>query len=71
MTKHIELDCHFIRDKILSGDISIPFVKFGDHLAEMYTKSLCYNQLKFISSKLGLYDYMLQLKGVLEEFVRV
>jgi hypothetical protein len=25
-TKHIEVDCHFVRDKILSGDISTPFV---------------------------------------------
>lgn len=55
-TKHIEVDCHFIRDKILSGDISTPFVKSGDQLADVFTKSLCRNRLEFICSKLGLYD---------------
>jgi hypothetical protein len=38
-TKHIEVDCHFIRDKILNGEISTPFVKFGDQLVDMFTKS--------------------------------
>jgi hypothetical protein len=41
-TKHIEVDSHFTQDKILSGDISTPFVKCGDQLADMFTKSLCH-----------------------------
>ncbi len=53
-TKHIEVDCHFIIDKILSGDISIPFVNFGDQLANVFMKSLCNSRLEFIRSKLGL-----------------
>jgi len=55
-TKHIEVDCHFIQEKILSGDISTPFMKFGDQLADIFTKSLCRKRLEFICSKLGLYD---------------
>jgi hypothetical protein len=47
-TKHIEVDCHFIPDKILSGDIFTPFVKFGDQLAGVFTKSLSHGQLDFI-----------------------
>jgi hypothetical protein len=27
-TKHIEVDCHFIRDKMLNGDTSTAFVKW-------------------------------------------
>jgi hypothetical protein len=45
-TKHIELDCHFIQDKILSGDISTPFVKSRDQLADVFTKTLCRNRLE-------------------------
>ena len=41
--KHIEVDCHYVRDKILNGDISTVFVKSGDQLADMFTKSLCHN----------------------------
>jgi hypothetical protein len=55
-TKHIEVDCHFVRDKILDGDISTAFVKSGDQLADVFTKTLCRNQLEFICNKLGLYD---------------
>lgn len=55
-TKHIEVDCHFVRDKILNGDISTAFVKSGDQLADVFTKALCRNQLEFICNKLGLYD---------------
>jgi hypothetical protein len=55
-TKHIEVDCHFVRDKILDGDISTAFVKSGDQLADVFTKALCRNQLEFICNKLGLYD---------------
>jgi hypothetical protein len=29
-TKHIEVDSHYVRDKILNGDISTTFVKSGD-----------------------------------------
>jgi hypothetical protein len=55
-TKHMEVDCHYIGDKIRNGDISTVFVKSGDQLAYMFTKSLCHNWLEFICSKLGLYD---------------
>jgi hypothetical protein len=40
-TKHIDVDCHFTQEKILNRDISTPFVKSGDQLADMFTKSLC------------------------------
>jgi hypothetical protein len=36
-TKHIKVDCHFVRDMILSGDISTPYVKSRDQLADMFT----------------------------------
>jgi hypothetical protein len=55
-TKYIEVDCHYVLDKILDGDISTIFVKSRDQLTDMFTKSLCRNQLEFICSKLGLYD---------------
>lgn len=61
-TKHIDVDGHFIKDKILNGGISTPFMKFENQLADMFTKSLCHNWLDFICCKMGLYD-MLQPKG--------
>jgi len=40
MTKHIEIDCHFIRTKIIFGDINTEFVNLNDQLAYIFTKSL-------------------------------
>ncbi|RVW51938.1 Retrovirus-related Pol polyprotein from transposon RE2 [Vitis vinifera] len=39
-TKHIEVDCHFIREKIASGCIATSFVNSNDQLADIFTKSL-------------------------------
>jgi hypothetical protein len=38
-TKHNEVDCCFVRDKILSEDVSA-FVRSGDQLADVFTESL-------------------------------
>jgi hypothetical protein len=37
-TKHIEVDCHFIREKIQSKEIETPFIRSEDQLADIFTK---------------------------------
>lgn len=39
-TKHIEVNYHFIREKILQGDIQVRFVSSMDQLADVITKWL-------------------------------
>ena len=56
MTKHIEVDCHFIREKIASGCISTSFVNSNDQLADIFTKSLRGSRIKYICDKLGAFD---------------
>ena len=53
-TKHIEVDCHFIRDKVQSGEIETPFVRSQEQLADVFTKALDKPKLENILSKLGL-----------------
>jgi len=36
--KHIEIDCHFVREKLLSKEISTEFVNSNDQLADIWTK---------------------------------
>ncbi|RDX76771.1 hypothetical protein CR513_43200, partial [Mucuna pruriens] len=38
-TKHIEIDCHFIREKLLAKEISTEFVNSSNQLADIFTKS--------------------------------
>lgn len=55
-TKHIEIDCHFVREKVLSGEITTEFVSSSDQLADMFTKSLKGSRVDYICNKLGSYD---------------
>ncbi|RVW96919.1 Retrovirus-related Pol polyprotein from transposon RE2 [Vitis vinifera] len=55
-TKHIEVDCHFIREKITSGCVVTSFVNSNDQLANIFTKSLRGPRIKYICNKLGAYD---------------
>ena len=55
-TKHIEVDCHFIREKIASGCMITSFVNSNDQLAYIFTKSLRGPRIKYICDKLGAFD---------------
>ncbi|PHT67465.1 hypothetical protein T459_26952 [Capsicum annuum] len=52
-TKHIEIDCHFIRDKIKDGLIKALYVQFSYQLADLLTKGLSLAQHTHLLSKLG------------------
>ena len=55
-TKHIEVDCHFIREKIALRCMTTCFVNSNDQLAHMFTKSLRGPRIKYICDKLGAFD---------------
>ena len=55
-TKHIEIDCHFIREKILSGEITTRFVNSNDQLVDVFTKSLRVPRISYICNKLGAHE---------------
>ena len=55
-TKHIEIDCHFIHDKVFMGVISTPHVSSSDQLADIFTKSIIGVSYDCLGSKLGMFD---------------
>jgi len=55
-TKHIEIDCHLIREKIISRDIKTKFINLNDQLADIFTKSLRRPIIDYICNKLATYD---------------
>uniref|UniRef100_A0A5B6ZV70 Integrase catalytic domain-containing protein n=1 Tax=Davidia involucrata TaxID=16924 RepID=A0A5B6ZV70_DAVIN len=55
-TKHIEIDCHFIRSKVESKEIITPFVPSGCQLADIFTKALPKSAIDSLCSKLGVFD---------------
>lgn len=55
-TKHIELDCHVVRDKLKSGLLHLLPVSTHAQLADVFTKPLPPSTFPSFVSKLGLYD---------------
>ena len=55
-TKHIEVDCHFVRDAIIDGLISPTHVSTTSQLADIFTKALGKSQFDLLLSKLGIFD---------------
>lgn len=55
-TKHIENDCHFVRDKIQSGTIATTHVPTTSQLADIFTKPLGKQSFDEFRSKLGIHN---------------
>lgn len=53
-TKHVEVNSHFIKEKIQFRLIYTPYVRTGDQLANVFTQGLSSPQFCSIVSKLGM-----------------
>ena len=53
-TKHIEIDCHFVCEKIQLDLIFIGYVKTGEQLGDIFTKALSENWVSYLCNKLGM-----------------
>lgn len=55
-TRHIEIDCHFIRDKIQDGSVTTEYVHSAEQLADVFTKPLGKEAFSTMKRKLGVRD---------------
>ncbi|KAH9669588.1 hypothetical protein KPL70_021846 [Citrus sinensis] len=55
-TRHIEMDCHYIRDKIQEGCVITRFVSSANQLADVLTKALGKEVFMPMVRKLGVLD---------------
>ena len=59
-TKHIEIDFHFVCEKIQPGLISIGYVKTREQLGNIFTKTLSGDRVSYLCNKLDIiYIYAL------------
>ena len=63
-TKHVEIDCHFVREKLQDGLISLQHVPTQSQLADLFTKSLPSRQHYTLLHKLGVLSPS-NLRGVI------
>ena len=55
-TKHIEVDCHSIREALDSHIISLPYISTTLQIADVFTKSMTRKRHQFLVGKLMLLD---------------
>lgn len=69
-TKHIEVDCHFIREKVTSVVIKLVHVPIKHQLADLLIRALPAPQFRFLLSKMGIRSmYFPFWRGVLWKLV--
>jgi hypothetical protein len=63
-TKHLEIDCHLVREKVQQGVLRLLPISTDDQLADCLTKALSAPKFNSFISKLGLLDiYEPKLEG--------
>jgi hypothetical protein len=62
-TKHIQLDCHLIREKLQEGLLNIIHIPSRFQLADALTKPLGYHALNPIIGKMGMVNNHSHLEG--------
>ncbi|KAK4390758.1 Retrovirus-related Pol polyprotein from transposon RE2 [Sesamum angolense] len=55
-TKHIEVDCHFVREAVMSQEICTPFTPSSEQRADIFTKALGGKPFDVLCNKLGMID---------------
>ena len=61
-TKHIEVDYHFVREKVLRKDLLVKFISSNDQLADIFTKGLPSSWFHWLTSKL-MWKFPFRLRG--------
>ncbi|XP_043710334.1 uncharacterized mitochondrial protein AtMg00810-like [Telopea speciosissima] len=53
-TKHIEIDFHFVRDKVAKKELQVRFISTKDQIANIMTKGLGTTRFSFLQNKLKI-----------------
>ena len=62
-TKHVEVDNHFTREKVVRRDILLKFISTSAQLAELFSKGLTSARFHLLSSRLMIRDLPISLHG--------
>lgn len=52
--KHIDIDCHFLRDHVTAQTIAPSYIPSKHQVADIFTKVLSSSQQSYLLSKLGV-----------------
>jgi histone deacetylase 1/2 len=66
-TKHVEIDYHFVREKVQQKTLEVRFISSKDQLADGLTKPIVSARFVFLRDKLNVHPSPLTLKGPIME----
>ena len=55
-SKHIEIDVHFVREKLSAGILNIEHLPGDLQVADLLTKGLCHQRFSVLKSKLCVHE---------------
>ena len=61
--KHVGIDYHLVREKVLRKDLQVRYIAVGDQLADIFTKSLSSSWFLYLHSKIMVSIDPLVLRG--------
>jgi hypothetical protein len=62
-TKHIEIDFHFVRDKVAAKTLTVRFLSSKDNLADIFTKPTASSHFSLMRTKLNIVCHLSRLRG--------
>ena len=62
-TRHVEVDYHYIREKVTRQELQVGYVATQDQLADFLTKGLSTSRFNYLLSKLPVRRRLLSLRG--------
>lgn len=69
MTKHIKIDIHFVRDRVVQKKLKVRYVPNLDQIADNFTKVL--PSSRYLRSKLNLLNNPFSLREMLEIIMKI
>lgn len=68
-TKHIKIDMHFIRNKVVAGELNIHYIPSEEQIADIMTKPLSFTHFNYLRAKLNVHLCPLSLRGLLRQLI--
>jgi len=62
-TKHLEVDYHYIRDKVVRKELEVCYISTTDQVADIFTKSLSKSRFLLLTNKLMVRARPISLQG--------
>ncbi|XP_017191092.1 uncharacterized mitochondrial protein AtMg00810-like [Malus domestica] len=62
-TKHLEVDYHYVREKVVRGQLMVNYICSQDQTADLFTKGLSTTRFKLLVSKLPVVSPPVSLRG--------